>query len=678
MRMSFDFSEYPVSIVLNRLLIDKTTGKNILWATDSYSELGEGFTSKDEIQPSQLELLSNSLLIPRIMKSVDLQIQRTKKHAEVFTPGWIVNQMVNTIDESWFNHGSPFNVVSGKEWETVETQIPFDQTHSWQDYVALKILEITCGEAPYLVSRYDVTNGETIKLYNRIGVLDRKLRVITENTDDFGEWLQWVQIAYQSVYGYEYQGDNLLIARLNLFMTFIDYYRKKWNKNPDNHELRKIATIISWNLWQMDGLSFTVPGGPLVKTFELQTLDLFEDMVELSRAPVGPCKIYNWRSKASVYFKDLGVKTMGKKLFDFVIGNPPYQDSESVNNRSGAVYNYFYDSAKVLANKYILISPARFLFNTGLTPKDWNTKMLHDPHLLIKEYFKRSEEVFPNTDIMGGLVIAYYDRERDFGIIDTFIPNPHLRSIFNHFKRMQISDSLSSIMYGGRSDLKFNDKFLNDYPEVPSILLNKIKDKHKNVSKLSPNEEYELKSSSFDTLGYYFLDKKPNNDFEYYKIIGLLNGKRVIRWIKKIYMDPRYPENNNILNYKVFVPESNGSGAIGEVLSTPLIGTPLIGTPLMSSTPTFISIGKFNSEFEASACLKYVKSKFLRVLLGVLKTTQHNPVSLWRLIPLQDFTSNSDINWNQSIHDIDHQLYKKYEFNEDDINFIESNVKEMS
>lgn len=125
------------------------------------------------------------------------------------------------------------------------------------------------------------------------------------------------------------------------------------------------------------------------------------------------------------------------------------------------------------------------------------------------------------------------------------------------------------------------------------------------------------------------------------------------------------------------MPESNGSGALGEVLSTPLIGLPLIGLPLIGNTQTFISIGKFEDEYEAKAVLKYVKSKFARVMLGIKKATQHNPKSTWQMVPMQDFTEKSDIDWTKSVHEIDLQLYKKYNLSEDEISFIESKVQAM-
>lgn len=357
--------------------------------------------------------------------------------------------------------------------------------------------------------------------------------------------------------------------------------------------------------------------------------------------------------------------------FDAVVGNPPYQESIDGYNRQEPIYQYFYDSAAQIAAKYSIISPARFLFNAGLTPKAWNLKMLNDPHLKVHYYNPDSEKVFQNTDIKGGVAVLHRDGSRVFGAIKRFIPDDTLRSIASRFDP-DSKDNVSSIMYGGRSDLKFNDEFLKAYPNSTADRLREIRIKHPEVVELGPNEEYELKSSTFKTLPYVFFENKPDDTNKYYRILGLIDGKRVIRWIEEKYMTPRYTERNNIKTWKVFIPESNGSGAFGESLSTPTVGM-----PYDSATPTFVSLGAFDTEDEARNASKYVNTKFLRALLGVLKITQHNPQSNWSYIPLQDFTSNSDIDWSKSIPEIDQQLYKKHGLSQEEIDFIETKVKPM-
>lgn len=240
--------------------------------------------------------------------------------------------------------------------------------------------------------------------------------------------------------------------------------------------------------------------------------------------------------------------------FDVVVGNPPYQELSTVNNKQDAIYNYFYDLAESISDKYCLISPARFLFDAGLTSKVWNQKMLNDNHLKIEYYNQKSNEVFPNTDIKGGVVVIYRNKEKEFGAIKNFVPDETLRKISQRFNP-DAENNLPTIMFGGRSDLKFNNVFLSDYPESPMKRLEQIQRKRPGVLKLGPNEEYELKSSTFDSLDYVFELKEPENPKEYWKILGLYNNKRTFRWIKKCYMDPRYPERNNLDKWKVFIPK---------------------------------------------------------------------------------------------------------------------------
>ena len=220
MEKLIDISSYPVVQVLDVLLQDKTTKKNIIWATDTYAEFGEEFTDKVQLDANAI-LRRTDLIRPRIQKSQEAQAQRTRKKAEVFTPAWLCNQMNNHCDEDWFGRSGVFNTEnSDHTWTVSEGQIEFPPKKKWQHYVDSRRLEITCGEAPYLVSRYDVSTGELIvPPMRRIGMLDRKLRIVNENTEGYDEWLKWTLRAFEACYGYEYQGDNVLIARINLLLT---------------------------------------------------------------------------------------------------------------------------------------------------------------------------------------------------------------------------------------------------------------------------------------------------------------------------------------------------------------------------------------------------------------------------------------------------------------------------
>lgn len=264
------YEEYPD--VMETLLKDHTTRKPIFWATDSYAEdedgkKKEGYQFCDPITIEKIIGDENGQVIrPRALKTPEEQAQRTKDKAEVFTPSWVCNAQNNLIDDAWFGRKDVFNHEFVDEegnhtWaETVEPIVFTDEKgKTWKDYVRDTRMEITCGEAPYLVSRYDTVTGQTIPLAHRIGLLDRKLRVVSENTDNTKDWLKMAQDAYKNTYGYEWQGDSLLLAREALLITFIEYYEAKFGHRPKESSINNIAYIVSWNLWQMDGLKHVVP-----------------------------------------------------------------------------------------------------------------------------------------------------------------------------------------------------------------------------------------------------------------------------------------------------------------------------------------------------------------------------------------------------------------------------------
>lgn len=618
--------------LLDRILIDKTTKRNIMWATDAYSSFGAKYGRNEEILPEVITGLNAGVIKTRARKAMEQQSVRTRQHAEVFTPLWVCKKMNDYAEEVW------------------------DKTKSWQDYVDSRRLEITCGEAPYLVSRYDVENGEMIPIAKRIGILDRKLRLINENAKNEDEWLNWTYRAFQATYGYEFQGDNLLIARVNLLMTFEEYLLERWQRKPTLAEYKKISNIVSWNLWQMDGLTGTVPYAKAeTNSLQVSMAELFGWGIADDEEHSQPCcRIYNWRGERSLDFLSLQRKEQKSMKFDFIIGNPPYQDETIGENKTYAppIYNLFMDEAYKIADCVELIHPARFLFNAGSTPKAWNEKMLNDEHLKVLYYKANSSEVFANTDIKGGVAITYRDSKQNFGAIEHFIVFDELRGIANKVNATA-HQSLSSIIYASES-YRFTDLMHKENPNIEGLL--------------SKGHKYDFKTSVLENLdNAIFFSKKPN-DGDYVQILGLVKGNRTAKWIKKEYV--KAPDN--FTAYKVFVPAANGSGALGEVLSTPLIGQPLIG-----HTQTFISIGNFQTSVEAENLLKYIKSKFCRVMLGILKITQHNPAPKWRYVPLQDFSTISDIDWTQSISEIDRQLYAKYSLDEKEIEFIETHVKEM-
>ena len=356
---------YGEKVCMN-LLKDHTTQQNIYWATDSYADLGEEFTfyapiTLDKItsyisdegvvatkeqydaiikQTPEARLWYQEVVRPRAVKSKQEETQRAKDRAEVFTPAWICNAQNNLIDEAWFGRKERlFNSPDPNDphkWINNEEKILFPEGKTWQDYVADMRLEITCGEAPYLCNRYDAVTGE----YNqdvkyRIGMLDRKLRIVSENTKDSKEWILWAKVALRSTYGFEWQGDNLLLAREALFFTFEEHYiaqfgEKKFNQNK-MRMMPGAAYIISWNVWQMDGLTYGLPGyQPFVeeKRDKYVQLSLFSgDTKEEKRKPSPHerfCLIKDFLDgvnihKATLCSKDFHDQSAPKQTFESIV-----------------------------------------------------------------------------------------------------------------------------------------------------------------------------------------------------------------------------------------------------------------------------------------------------------------------------------------------------------------------
>lgn len=293
--------------------------------------------------------------------------------------------------------------------------------------------------------------------------------------------------------------------------------------------------------------------------------------------------------------------------FKAIVGNPPYQVTKE-GTSDNPVYHLFMDIAYKMCDKVSLITPARFLFNAGKTPKSWNEQILKDKHFKVVWYKQKSSDVFPNVDIKGGVAVTFRDAKQNFGGIGTFTDFEELNSIYQKVVFTDDFTTFSDIIFAQN---KFNlDELYKDHPHYKSIIG-------------SDGREKRLTTSIFEQLDV-FTDTKSNDDD--LTILGLIKNNRTYKYIPAKYIE----SHQNLLKYKVFVPKSNGSGAIGEVLSTPLIGEPLIGEPLIGSTQSFISIGAFDNEQEASAMLKYVKSRFARVMLGVLKVTQDNSKNVWR------------------------------------------------
>ena len=552
MEQLIDFHAPEVQAVLDTLLKDKSTGKNIIWATDPPEELQtvmyEPVTDRSQITTQQLGLTHYEVVLPRMMKQTDTQQQRTRKKGEVFSPAWVCNKMNNALDADWFRglgaeeSAGQFTVELPQGWQTVETPVQFPvcggKTPAWVQYVQSRRLEVTCGEAPFLASRYDAATGEMIPVARRIGILDRKLRVVSENAATEDEWRKYATHAVQSTYGYEYQGDNLLLARVNLLLTYAEHLQARWQRKPTKEELQPIATIISWNLWQMDGLHLSVPGGkPQPETEQLDLFSMFG--AAEPQPPAVSCKVKNWRKGShgtAQNFETIQEGSTSMK-FDYVIGNPPYQEEAPGTSTSDKpVYHTFMDAAYSVSDKVELITPARFLFDAGATPSVWNRKMLSDTHFKVLQYESDAKYFFSSIELPGGIAISYRDATRNFGAMKQFIQYNELNKIARKVKEKH-EKTLNSIMYPQN---KFNlSNLYEDFPILKTRIGSDGKDKR-------------FRQIVMERFPEIFSEQKSDDSL---RTLGLIGRQREYRYISRRYVE----YETWIDKYKVFVPFSNGA-----------------------------------------------------------------------------------------------------------------------
>lgn len=344
---------------------------------------------------------------------------------------------------------------------------------------------------------------------------------------------------------------------------------------------------------------------------------------------------------------------MGKKLFDYVIGNPPYQEvTESDSTRMPPVYDKFMNEANKVANVVELITPARFLFNAGQTPKAWNQKMLEDPHFKVLSYEEDASSVFPNTDIKGGVAITYRNSALEYDPIHVFMPYKELKTILRKAGAKQVEDSLTDI--ADSSNVYSLANIYADHPDYTKYIGD-------------GGRHSQLKTNVLN-INPIFTDV--STDLDDYSVYGLVNGKRGKKYCHRRYLKE---EHKSLHKYKVLVPKATGSGRFGDTFSEMIIAE-----PEEAFTQTYISIGVFDKREDAINLSKYLKTKFCRSLLFVLKVTQDNLPAVWRYVPKQNFSSSSEIDWSKSVREIDLQLYRKYGLDEKEIAFIESHVKEMA
>lgn len=443
-----------------------------------------------------------------------------------------------------------------------------------------------------------------------------------------------------------------LYAAYNIYRTRVEEAREKYG------EVTRAFALQLWDRTLEENI-FVVCKTPMARYITMRTLRGFRDVVThteyypdlIENITSQPDSVVNMLRSGKRFWKINNDENM---KIDAIIGNPPYQVmNQGRGNGSDPIYHKFFDIAMILAPQGTLIHPARFLFNAGKTPKEWNEKMLSDKHYRVVDYWPNSTEVFPTVDVKGGIATSYWNNKMIFGPIGMFSAFDELRHIL--YKVEQSNPLPFSNLVAPRELYRITDELYQEHPELNG--------------RQSAGHKYSFGANIFDVFPEIFFDECPQGMEEKMACIyGRANKHRCYKWCKRSYIT--HPEN--FAKYKVIIPKSNGSGAIGEVLSTPIIGMPIMGY-----TDTFISIGAFDTRNEAEACLLYVKTKFARTMLGLLKATQDNPKETWRLVPLQDFTAGSDIDWTQPVTEIDRQLYRKYGLSEDEIAFVEERVRPM-
>ena len=631
------------------LLADRSSGAFIRWACNAYTTHGESYAADQEIYPHQVHLIQE-----RTRKTQEEQRDRTKKSAEVFTPAWLCNAMINARDAVYFGREEVFNRMEAPSWTPTRKTIDFPTTASgrrlaWERYIDARCLEITCGEAPFLVSRYDAADGRPIPLAERIGILDRKLRIIGEHTCTAEDWFHWAKRALESAYAYEYQGDSLFLARLNLFLSISEYHRHLWKRPLNRHQQEEVARILSWNLWQMDGLTATTPFVTKQGKPEDSLFDFYAITAE--RRPLRSL-IRDWRGKKTIRFSELNLSTTMK--FDFVIGNPPYQEM-SKNKMTRSIYPDFVRSSQAIGQIVSLVMPARWMSGENGPYRETQyfiDEMLKGDHLQSFHLYPNSSDLFPNVDIKGGVCFFVWNRAYSCDRVNyTITENGAYKKVLTSFR--------------------IAENVIIRFPELISIL-----EKTKAISTIylntwvSSRNPFGFISDLFtkNKEGVSRISEEKQQDDDYL-VHGLLKNKRVIRYIPNSALK----KNIHIAHsYKVFLPRANGSGVFGEVFSTPMIGT-----PMMICTETFLQIGVFDNCTEAENLLKYVKTKYFRTMVGIKKTAVFNYKEGFTFVPLQDFTAASDIDWSRSVAEIDRQLYAKYGLSAEEVAFIEEKIKPM-
>ena len=613
--------------VLEPLLADKTTGGNILWATDAYAERGARYAPDAEITQDLITGGENAGIIQtRAQKAAEQQSERTRRRAEVYTPLWVVRMMCDHLDAIWFRRKDGFNRIDPETG-----RVRFKKNRTWTAYVKSTRMEITCGEGPFLTSRYDAPTGTVIPVRERVGLLDRKLRAVSENTDNETEWLKWAARAFQSCYGYEFQGDSLLIARVNALMTFAEHFYDRWGHCPNANECKAIADIIAWNWFQMDGLTCALPYRTLEKYPQMVISGWTVSQVFMPDAPKR-CHIYDWRKGRDVEYLSLKEKGADAMKFDFIIGNPPYQQEDGGAGASASpIYNKFIEEVKKLDPDVLsLIIPAKW-YSGGKGLNDFRQEMLNDRDICRLLDWTNSLDCFPNVDVAGGVCV--FVRKKGYN-------DDCLYTNYYHGNETTIKRNLSEF-----------DTFIR-YPIAVDIV----------------KKVHQCKERTMDTV---VTSRKPFGLATNVKPTD--TGDITLRYNKG--SGPFKRDNisvglDMIDKYKVMISylTAEHAGQPDKSGKFRILSTMELLPPQWVCTETYLIAGSFETESEASNAITYLKTKFVRFLIAQKAVSQHITKDCFSFVPVQNFQRPFT----------DTVLYEKYGLNQEEISCIEDMIKEMT
>lgn len=649
--ISDDMIELNQAGLLKKLLVDKTTKGHILWGTDAYRERGPAFEREREIDRALLLYENTGLIKTRARKAFEQQSERTKQHGEVFTPRWICDAMIDHLDEEWFGV---------KEIDFLSSMDDLFAKKKWEKYVDSRRLEITCGEGPFLVQRYDVSTGNMIPVPERKGILDRKLQAVSRYAETEEEWKTWAKRAFQAVYGYEFQGDNLLISRVNFMMTYRDFYKNRWQKEPELSEWEKIGNIITWNLWQMDGLTGEIPYsrmdplGPSL--FELADPDFKEE--DLHPA----CRIYDWRDeKKSVVFNEIGKRDRGMK-FDYIIGNPPYQEetehSSDVNGQRARknIFQKFQmaaDNVTKISNS--LIYPGgRWIHQSGKGMKEFGLHQINDVHLDKVFFYADANDVFPGVQIADGISIVLKKMTKTSkGFTYVYIRDGKEKSV-------HLDNPGTDLIPLDPTDMILAEKFST------FVKSNSLDFLHEHIL---PRSLFGIESDFVSKNGDKVEPLREDSQIDFSKQIKLFTNDKAGKSgrAKWFIADKDVISNTDYLSeWQVVVSSANAGGQKRDRQLEIIDNHSAFGRAR-------VALRSFKTQKEAENFYKYVESYIIRYAFLL---TDEALSSLGKKVPdLLDYTDNNNL--IDFTDDIDKQLVKLMGLSQEDMDYIQSRVNNM-